>query len=255
MKLVKYLSRCEVDARRKCADIIKEGNVTVNGITITNPMTDIDETCDSVKCNSKTVKINSSEKKLYVLFYKPEKCVTTLSDELGRPTVMDYLKKIRGWKTLFPIGRLDYDTEGFLLLTNDGDYSQAVQHPSNEIIKIYQAKVKGVPSELELAKLTKGIKVDGKSARCISARLLKNLRANCWIELQIISGQNRVVRKICDYIQHSVLRLVRVGIGGFLLKDIRLKPGQFLILNSIHKDLVFKNNTRDNLKKYEKIQT
>ena len=240
MKLVKFLARCEVDARRKCSELIQKGEVTVNGNIIKNPMTEIDAEADAVKVNGKITRINQSAKKLYVLFHKPEKCITSVSDELGRATVMDYLTKIRGWKTLFPVGRLDYDTSGLLLLTNDGDYSQAVQHPSNEIVKIYHAKVKGVPDKNELEKLTKKIKVDGSMVNCISARIIKNLKSNCWLELKIISGQNRVIKKICDFIHHSVLRLVRVGIGGFKLKDIQFPPGQFIILNNVQKDYVFK---------------
>lgn len=241
MKLVKFLARCEVDARRKCADLIQSGVVAVNGSVIKNQMTEIDPEIDSVKVNGKLIKLNQSEKKIYILFHKPEKCITSVSDELGRKTVLDYLMKVRGWKTLFPVGRLDFDTSGLLLLTNDGDYSQAVQHPSNEIIKTYHAKVKGIPDKSELEKLTKNIKVDGSSVNCLSARIIKRLKSNCWLELKIISGQNRVIKKICDFIHHSVLRLVRVGIGGFQLKEIQIPPGKYIILNNVQKNYVFKN--------------
>jgi len=122
MKLVKYLADCEVAARRKCAELIKSGIVSVNNKTIKNPLFEIDAENDIIKVEGKIIKKSKKNiQKLYILFYKPEKCITSVSDDKGRTTVMDYLQKIRGWKTLYPVGRLDYDTEGLLILTNDGD--------------------------------------------------------------------------------------------------------------------------------------
>jgi len=152
---------------------------------------------------------------------------------------MDYMKKIRGWANLYPIGRLDYDTEGLLLLTNDGDYAQTIQHPSNRILKIYQAKVEGIPDKDDLEKLKKNIKIDGKTVRCVSVKILKKLKSNSWIEIGIYSGQNRIIRKLCDIINHSVIKLTRIAIGGFSLFDMKLAPGQYLILNEREKDIVF----------------
>jgi len=239
MKLNKFLARCEVAARRKCDEIIKNGEVTVDGEVITNPLHNIDETKNIVKYNNKILKLTDSKQKLYVLFYKPRQCITAVSDDKERITVIDYLKKIRGWKTLYPVGRLDYDTEGLLILTNDGDYAQKIMHPSNEIIKCYLAKVEGAVNDKDLKKLERGFKIDGKFVKCKSVRIIKSLPVNTWIEIKIITGENRVIRKMCDYIHHSVIRLIRTAIGGFTLDDAKLKTGEYIILNNIQKDLVF----------------
>ncbi|HPG29415.1 MAG TPA: pseudouridine synthase [bacterium] len=239
MKLIKFLARCELDARRKCEQIIKDGCITVNNVCCLNPFQEIDTDTDSVKYNGKILSLSKFKKKLYVLFFKPKRCITSVSDDKGRTTVMDYMKKIRGWANLYPIGRLDYDTEGLLLLTNDGDYAQTIQHPSNRILKIYQAKVEGIPDKDDLEKLKKNIKIDGKTVRCVSVKILKKLKSNSWIEIGIYSGQNRIIRKLCDIINHSVIKLTRIAIGGFSLFDMKLAPGQYLILNEREKDIVF----------------
>ncbi|MBP7652349.1 rRNA pseudouridine synthase, partial [Candidatus Dependentiae bacterium] len=216
-----------------------DGLVTVNNISCLNPFEEIDPDIDIIKYNGKILRLSQFTKKLYVLFYKPKRCITSVSDDKGRTTVMDYLMKIRGWKNLYPVGRLDYDTEGLLILTNDGDYAQAIQHPSNKILKVYHAKVEGVPTKEELDKLKKNIRFEGKTVKCVSAKILKTLKSNSWVEISIYSGQNRVIRKLCDIINHSVIKLTRVSIGGFSLFDIRIAPGQYLILNNKEKDIVF----------------
>ena len=126
-----------------------------------------------------------------------------------------------------------------IFLSPNRDFSVLRRHPW--IFSGAVAKVEGAPTAAELEKLTRNFKIDGKSVRCQSARILKTLKSNSWIEIRIVSGQNRIVRKLCDFIHHSVIKLIRVGIGGFSLENIRLQPAQYIILNKIQKDLVFKN--------------
>lgn len=155
------------------------------------------------------------------MFYKPRGVVTTLSDPEGRPTVKDFLKQVK--YRVFPVGRLDYDSEGLLLLTNDGDFAHAVLHPSRQIPKTYLIKVKGEMEEAKLEKLRRGVRLEDGMTIPARVKRLRKSENNSWIEITIYEGRNRQVRRMIEKVGHSVLKLKRVGINGLMLKD--LKPG------------------------------
>jgi 23S rRNA pseudouridine2605 synthase len=176
------------------------------------------------------------------MFYKPVGCITSVSDEKERTTVIDFMKKIKGWKTLHPVGRLDFNTEGLLLLTNDGDYTQSILHPSKKILKTYLAKIKGQPEFTKLKRLLTGVRIKGKLIKCEKIRLKKKLKTNSWVEIKLYSGQNRIVRNLFDAIQCPVIKLTRLAIGNLSLKNYTLIPGKYILLDNTKKNLVFEEN-------------
>jgi 23S rRNA pseudouridine2605 synthase len=239
IKLNKYVAKHTNLSRRKSESLIRDNKVKLNNKIVNNPLTMIDPDTDTVQLKNNVIK-KKIKKYTYILFYKPVQCITSKSDEKNRLTVMEFMTKIKGWKTLFPVGRLDYNTEGLLLLTNDGDYANRVIHPSHKINKTYTAKVKGVPSRKIIEKMIKGVKLKNDFIKCNNVRILQKLKKNSWVEITLQSGQNRIIRRLCSYINHPVINLIRTGIGGINYKQFQLLPGQYKILNQIEKDLVFK---------------
>ena len=161
---------------------------------------------------------------LYFVFNKPRNVVTSTADPQGRPIVLDYFTKIR--KRIFPVGRLDWDTEGLLLMTNDGDFSNEIANPQSNIPKTYHAKLNGIPSDSQLEKLLRGVSiVGGKVKATYIKRLKKGSDSKDWIQITITEGKNRQVRKMFEKIGFDVVKLKRVAIGE--LKLANLKPGEF----------------------------
>ena len=160
------------------------------------------------------------------MFNKPRNVVTTLKDPEGRPTVKDYLKEIK--YRVYPVGRLDYDSEGLLLLTNDGDFANAVMHPSKKIPKTYQVKVKGVPEQKVLEKLKKGIRLEDGMTAPAKINGPKNTENNSWLEVSIYEGRKRQLRRMFEQVGHPVLKLKRIRIGGIHIGD--LAPGAYRYL-------------------------
>lgn len=166
--------------------------------------------------------------KIYLLLNKPKGVISTVSDPEGRPTVIDLVKKIK--QRVFPVGRLDFDAEGVMLLTNDGELANKLIHPKYKVPKKYLVKVSDVPDEKDMAKLRRGIYIDGSRTLPAEARFIKATKtgANSWIELTVFEGRNRLVKKMCFAIGHSVLKLQRVEFAGIKLGS--LKPGEFRML-------------------------
>lgn len=222
-RLQKILSEMGITSRRKAEDLILEGRVTVNGRVATIGMK-ADAAKDHIKLNGKL--LIRPEPKVYLILNKPGQVVTSLSDPEGRPTVKDFIKGVK--YRIYPVGRLDYDSEGLLLLTNDGDFTQALLHPSKKIPKTYLVKVKGVPGEEQIHKLRSGIKLeDGRTAPAKIEKLRKT-ENNAWFEMTIHEGRKRQIRRMFDTVGHSVLKLKRIRINGIELKD--LKPGEYRYL-------------------------
>lgn len=227
-RLQKILAQMGIASRRKAEELILEGRVRVNGEVATIGMKS-DPLKDHIKVDGKLITGHQKEiRKVYLIFNKPKGVVTTLSDPEGRPTVKDFLKGVK--YRVFPVGRLDYDSEGLLLLTNDGDFAHSILHPSKEIPKTYLVKVKGVIEEDELEKLRSGVKL--KDGITMPARL-KKMRVsenNSWIEIIIYEGKKRQVRRMLEKVGYPVLKLKRVAINGLKLRD--LKPGEIRPLTS-----------------------
>lgn len=226
-RLQKILSRAGLASRRAAEEMIREGRVTVNG-EIASLGSKADPAADFIKLDGKRVVLPASHR--YLLLNKPPGYLTTKSDPQGRPTVFDLLPKPlqRG---LFPVGRLDFDTEGLLVLTDDGELAHRISHPSHGCSKSYEVKVKGRPSEASIERLRSGIVLSGRRTRPAKiapvdrSRGRRGIETNSWWRLELKEGRTRQIRLMFERIGHSVLRLRRVSIGP--LNDRRLRKGTF----------------------------
>ena len=218
MRLQKYMAMCGVAARRKCEEMIAAGRVTVNGRVITEMGTQVEEH-DEVLVDG--VRITPEEEKRYVLYHKPAGEVTTVSDEKGRETVMDRFADFP--ERIYPVGRLDYDSEGLLLLTNDGALAQLLTHPSCEVDKVYLARVTGNPSNEAIDRLRRGVYMEGDERRTYPAdvRVVRDESLFSDILVTIHEGRNRQVRRMFDAVGHKVLLLRRVRFGPLELGSLR----------------------------------
>jgi 23S rRNA pseudouridine2605 synthase len=223
VRLQKILADRGLASRRKAEDLIREGRVSINGQTARiGEKADPDR--DIIRVDGQ--RIAPSPEKVYVLFNKPKSVVTTLADPEGRTTVMDMVKlpKVH----LFPVGRLDYDAEGVLLLTNDGDFAHRLSHPSYEIPRTYWVKLQGKPQKEELQKLSRGVLLeDGPTAPC-RIHPLRETEGNQWVEMTLHEGRNRQVKRMWEKLGYHVLKLKRVSFSG--LQAVGMKPGDFRIL-------------------------
>jgi 23S rRNA pseudouridine2605 synthase len=219
-RLQKYLAACGVASRRKCEELILAGRVAVNGAVVVEMGVRVVEG-DAVTVDGKPVK--PSEQKVYIAFYKPPNVVTTASDPQGRATVADYFKESNF--RLFPVGRLDYETEGLLLMTNDGEWANRVAHPSFNLEKEYFVKSKGILEDREIKALETGVMLEGR--RTWPAKVANVRRGGMVTQFHIVihEGRNRQVRKMVEAVGHEVVFLKRVRIGNILLGD--LKAGEW----------------------------
>lgn len=231
VRLNKYLADCGVCSRRKADEYIDEGLVKVNGKTVYELGQKVLPGEDAVTYRGKSVRPVKQLK--YFAFYKPKSVVTSTVDPQGRPTVLDYFKKHK--MRLFPVGRLDWDSEGLLLVTNDGDFAQEVIHPRKNVVKTYHVKLDGIPEPRHLEKLKKGVSIiGGKVAAVHVKRLPKNSDKKAWIEIGILEGKNHQVKKMFAKIGFDTVKLRRVAIGKLKLSG--LKVGEVRELTS--KDLL-----------------
>jgi len=203
-----------------------EGRVTVNGKVIDKLGFKADLSKDHIKVDGK--RLTHSEPKITLLLNKPRGYLSTVEDPQGRPTVMDLLKKVRG--RIYPVGRLDFDAEGILLLTNDGDLAYTLSHPKFSIPRTYLVKVKGVPEERELSRLKKGVMLEDGKARAVSINILRGGEKNSWARIVVTEGRNRLVKKMFLAIGHPVLKLKRVQFGPIQLGNLPI--GKFRNLTS-----------------------
>jgi 23S rRNA pseudouridine2605 synthase len=232
-RLQKILSQAGVASRRASEQLMLDGRVTVNGTTVRELGTKADPASDDIRVDGRRVRL--PERHVYLLLNKPRGYVTTRSDPQQRPTILD-LVRVREY--VYPVGRLDFESEGLLLLTNDGDLAARLTHPSHGVNRVYEARVLGVPDAHDLQRLSRGIVIEGPSTR--SARsghgrrtapagveLLPGKRddQHATLRITIHEGRNRQVRKMCEAIGHPVDRLRRTAIGP--IRDSRLKPGQW----------------------------
>jgi pseudouridine synthase len=226
-RLQKILSAAGVASRRTAETLITQGRVSVNGTTITELGTKADPAADEIRVDGRRIKAPGRAR--YILLNKPRGYITSRSDPQQRPTVIDLLAKggIRDY--IYPVGRLDYDSEGLLLLTSDGDLAARLTHPRHGVEREYEVRVRGVPERRLLDRLSRGILIDGRKTAPAGVRLLRTIEAasgaQALLSLVIREGRNRQVRKMCDAIGHPVVRLRRVRIGS--IADDRLKPGEF----------------------------
>lgn len=224
VRLQKYLADAGVASRRKAEELIARGKVKVNGKVVTEMGCKIDPKKDEVLYLDK--KISTKDTKLvYIMLHKPAGYVTTAKEQFGRPSVLDLIKGVD--ERIYPVGRLDYDTSGLLLLTNDGDLTYKLTHPKHDVDKTYIAKLYGVPDEGALQKFRRGVIIDGVRTKPAKIQIIdkeKDMRF-CTAEIIIHEGRNRQVRKMCEAIKHPVAQLQRVATGDLTMGD--LQKGKF----------------------------
>jgi 23S rRNA pseudouridine2605 synthase len=218
-RIQKILSRAGVASRRGAEKVMADGRVTVNGEVVREMGTRADLARDDIRVDG--VRVRPPQDRVYLLLNKPKGVVTTRHDPEGRRTVMDLVPEVAG---LFPVGRLDVTTEGLILLTNDGEFAQRVSHPRFEVARVYQAKVRRVPSAETLDRLRKGVRVEGERLAVDRARILEGDN-NAWLELTLHEGKHHEVRRLLEAVGHPVSKLKRVALGSLTARG--LEPGQF----------------------------
>jgi 23S rRNA pseudouridine2605 synthase len=229
-RLQKLIATAGIASRRHAEELIVAGRVTVNGEVIKELGTKADPDRDHIKVNGKLINPQlAARDKVYVLLNKPRGYLSSVSDPEGRPLVTELLPPSLG--RIHPVGRLDFNTEGLLLLTNDGDFTNYVTAARNRVEKVYEVKVKGVPPEGAINRLRKGVMLED-GTRTASARITKTgeTQTNAWYEVRLHQGRNQQVRRMFEMIGHSVLKLRRVRIG--FLTDEKLKPGRWRFLSA-----------------------
>jgi 23S rRNA pseudouridine2605 synthase len=223
-RLQKIIAHAGVASRREAEAMIRDGRVTVNGKVVTELGSKADADRDHVKVDGKLV--GRSEEHRYILLYKPKEVMTTVEDPQGRRTVIDLVRGIR--ERIYPVGRLDFHSEGLVLLTNDGDLAFKVSHPTHGSIKTYSVKVRGVPEERLVDKLRRGITIEGKrTLPCDIERVKTTGRGddvgNSWFEVKLREGRTQQIRKMFQAVGHPVSKLRRIAIGP--IADPKLTPG------------------------------
>lgn len=243
IRLNKYLADSGIASRRASDQLILNGKVQVNGKTVLELGVRVDPTNDRVVVSGKPVR--PAAQKIYVIFNKPEKVLTSMSDPEGRPTVADFMEKLP--VRVFPVGRLDWDTEGLLLLTNDGDFAQKVMHPREEIPKTYLAKLDGQPSETQLDKLRRGVTIPGGRVKALHVERAKvgDSKQYDWVKIVISEGKNRQVRHMFQKIGFDVKKLKRVAIGQLSIGS--LQKGEYAFLDTLGISRIFKKRREEKL--------
>jgi pseudouridine synthase len=225
IRIQKILSAAGVASRRAAEELIRQGRVTVNGDVVRALGTRADPASDDVRVDGRRVR--SPARHRYLVLYKPRGYVTTRSDPHGRPTVMALLKGVREY--VYPVGRLDYDSEGLLLLTNDGELAARLTHPRHGIERVYEVRLRGVPDAHALERLSRGVALDGRRTAPAGVTLLATGRGErkdqAVVAITLREGRKRQVRQMCEAIGHPVVRLRRVRIGPITIGP--LKTGTF----------------------------
>jgi 23S rRNA pseudouridine2605 synthase len=221
-RLHKFMARCGVASRRKCEEIVSFGRVKVNG-EIVNSIIMVDDEVDIVELDGSVIK--PEEKKVYIIINKPIDIITSAKDQFNRKTVIDLIDVK---ERIFPVGRLDYDTSGILLLTNDGDVTYKMSHPSHEIDKVYVAEVIGKFTDKEIYEFQSGLQIEDYVTSPSTISILWEERDVSVVEITIHEGRNRQVRKMCEKIGHPVLRLKRTKFGKLEIGDLKMGDWRYL---------------------------
>ncbi|MBN8047334.1 MULTISPECIES: pseudouridine synthase [Peptostreptococcaceae] len=232
MRINKYIAYCGIASRRKAEELIIENRVKVNGKIVNELSFQINEAEDKVEVDGKAIGLE--EELVYIMLNKPEGYVTTVKDQFDRKSVIDLVKGVGA--RVYPIGRLDYETSGLLLLTNDGDLTYKLTHPKHEVDKTYVATVKGIPNESEINNFEKGLYIeDYKTAPAKIKIVKKNIEKNYAVcEIKIHEGRNRQVRKMCRAINHPVMNLRRKAMGKIVLKDVEIGQYRYLTNDEVN---------------------
>lgn len=224
MRLQKYIAEAQIASRRKAEEMILKGRVSVNGKIITELGTKVESDSDVVMVDGKEIHI--CEKMVYIMLNKPEGCVTTVKDQFNRKSVMDYVSDVR--ERIYPVGRLDYETSGLLILTNDGELTYRLTHPKHNVEKTYIAEVDRKPDERDMERFRKGIVIDGRKTAEAGIKIIREGKLTV-LEIKIREGRNRQVRKMCAAINCNVVKLKRIATGKLKLGE--LEKGKYRYLD------------------------
>ena len=220
IRLQKLLAAAGIASRREAERLIQAGRVEVNGRVVTALGSKVDPVRDAVRVDGEP--LGRPERLVYYLLHKPKGCVSTVRDPQGRPTVLDLLRGVR--ERVFPVGRLDWDSEGLMILTNDGDLALRITHPRNHVPKVYRVKVKGLVPHAALAAVRRGLYLDGR--RTLPAAVARvSSQHNSWVEVVLFEGRRNQIRRVFERLGHRVLKLRRTAIGPIGDRDLR--PGEF----------------------------
>ncbi len=225
VRLQKYLASAGVSSRRKAEELITAGRVKVNSRTVTELGTKVEPGRDLVTVDGRLV--SPAEGRAYYLLYKPPGCVTTASDPEGRPTALDYLRNVK--ERVFPVGRLDFDAEGALLFTDDGELANRLAHPRYGHRRTYLVKVKGDPEPEALLRMTAGVRLDDGPARALEANVHERAEKNVWVRVVVAEGRFHLVKRLCEAVGLQVQRLFRPEFGGLTVSGLR--AGKFRALD------------------------
>ena len=226
IRLQKYLASCGVASRRKCEELILQGQIKVNGQVVTELGTKVMPNKDKVEYNGREIK-NNGNSHIYILLNKPIDYVTTVKDQFGRNSVLDLVNVNR---RVVPVGRLDMYTSGALILTDDGDFVYKVTHPKHEITKTYTVTLKGIPTNDEIKKLENGVDIGGFITSKAKVKILKTDEEKniSRLEITIHEGKNRQIRRMCEAVDKKVLALHRRKIGEIGVKDLKIGEWRYL---------------------------
>jgi len=217
-RIQKILARAGLASRREAERWIAQGRVTINGTVVRKLGSQADPAKDSIKVDGKRIKPAAAP--LYYAFHKPPGTITTLNDPQNRPDLTPYLHRLGEKRRVFPVGRLDYNTTGLLLLTNDGELSLRLAHPRYGVKKIYRVKLSACPTDEDFAHLRKGIRLDDGVTAPARARVIDKLRKNAWVEIEVHEGRKREVRRMFEALGYFVEKLIRIRVGTISLGSL-----------------------------------
>lgn len=220
-RLQKILSMAGISSRREAETLITSGRVSINGLVTTTLGSKADPCIDIISVDNKPITVR--KERIYIILNKPAGYVTTLKDPDGRPIVTDLIRDIP--ERLFPVGRLDFNTDGLLLLTNDGEWANRLAHPSHQVPKEYHVKVRGEVAPETVAKLANGVKLDDGWTAPAKVEIVRTIGKNTWLSIAIHEGRYRQVRRMCEAVGLLVARLIRTRYGDLQLGE--LKPGTY----------------------------
>lgn len=228
IRLQKYIADCGITSRRKAEHMITQGRVTVNGEVVMELGTKVDPQNDIVLVDGHLADLNAVEP-IYLMLHKPRGFVTTLNDPEGRETVMDLVKDVS--ERIYPVGRLDYLSEGLLIMTNDGEVANMIMHPKYNVTKVYEVKVFGSVTETILNKLRAGAYLEEGFVKPSSVRVIKQLPTKTWIEFRLNEGRNREIRRLCEAVGLTVDKLKRLAVGGLSVEGVA--PGKYRLMSKV----------------------
>jgi 23S rRNA pseudouridine2605 synthase len=234
-RLQKILARAGVGSRRACEKLIVQGRVTVNGKNVTELGMMVDPETSAIKVNGKRLNIAVTNKMYqYLVLYKPRGYLTTMKpDEEGRLTLLNLLDRIK--IRIYPVGRLDFNSEGLVLLTNDGELAYRLTHPKFKVPRTYEVKVHGIPSERVLKRLSYGITLEDGKTLPASVKMLRVTGNNAWLLFTIYEGKKRQIRRMCEHVYLPVSKLKRIAIGPITLKGLQRRGFRFLLPEEVQK--------------------